>query len=240
MPHAPPARKSFVSVIQPPTSSQKEADALPRERVLLVEDHPIFRQALRHLVESTGEFEVVADCGTIAAALAQRCNPPPALAVLDLLLEDGDGVTLLRDLRRKYPSARTIILSAYRDSWNVERARRAGAVAFVEKTAAPERVLAVLRGALRGLQSFPLATREEAPAGAPAVAEDSRIFLLSAREREVAALLAAGCSNAEIANVLFIAQGTVKLHVSKIYDKLGVRSRSQAIVFLRENARCLE
>ena len=209
-------------------------------RVLLVEDHPLFRGALRQVVESSEEFEVVADYASAAAALADRCEPPPALAIVDIFLEDGDGIALLRDLRRKYPSARSVVLSAYRDPWNVERARRAGATAFLDKTADPSRVLAALRGALRGIESFPLA----APAGLGAegahATEDSRIFLLSAREREVASLLAAGCSNAEIASALFITPGTVKLHVSKIYEKLDVGSRSEAIVLLLTNKQRLE
>ena len=107
-----------------------------------------------------------------------------------------------------------------------------GATAFLDKTTEPEQILATLRDACRGVGRFP---RLGAPASEAPTADDAGIFLLSAREREVASLLALGCSNSQIAETLFITPGTVRVHVSKIYEKLNVHSRSQAVVLLLAN-----
>lgn len=209
--------------------------------VLLLEDHPIYRDALRRIVESSDEFRVVAALGTVRELGESAAFEAPALAIVDLFLPDGDGIQCLRELRRRWPGIRSIVLTAYADEWNLERAREAGAAGFLEKTAPPEAVLAALRAGAEGRASFPR-SRAAASGGSASgdYAAQTRLHRLSPRERDVARLVAAGCSNAEIASALFITPGTVKLHVSKIYDKLDVRSRSQAIVLLRENARRLE
>ncbi len=209
-----------------------EENALP---VLLVEDHPLFREALRRLVESTGEFRVVGSYGSVAELHAAPPPVSPRLAILDVFLADGDGLAVLKSLTAKHIGLRAIILTAYRDEWNLERARRGGAVAFLDKTADPALIIETLRAAARGLARLPRSSafaRAEPVPGPGSARVDTRMFQLSVREREVARLLAAGCTNQQIAQTLFIAPGTVKLHVSRIYDKLGLHDRSQAVVFL--------
>lgn len=202
--------------------------------VLLIEDHPLFREALRRLVESTGEFRVTGSYGSAAELRATPPSGSPTLLILDIFLADGDGLALLKGLAADHEGLRAIVLTAYRDEWNLERARRAGAVAFLDKSADPALILETLRAAARGVARFPRGQTLSAldSNGNRQPAGDTRLFQLTAREREVARLLAAGCSNQQIAESLFIAPGTVKLHVSHIYEKLGAKDRSQAIVFL--------
>jgi DNA-binding NarL/FixJ family response regulator len=203
--------------------------------VILIEDHPLFREALQRVLDATSEFRVV---GAYSSAAALRATPPlevPTLALVDLFLPDADGVHLIKELTRQFAGIRVVVLTAYVEEWNLERARLAGAAAFLSKTVEPERILMTLRAVARGQERLP--SRRFVPAADSAETEQfvahTRLFRLSAREREVARLLVAGCSNQEIAQTLYISPGTVKLHVSSIYEKLQVRDRSQAMVYLR-------
>lgn len=214
-----------------PPVDQRGTSSTP---VVILEDHPVFRDALRRLVESTGEFRVIGAYASVAELRAASMSISPTLILLDVLLPDGDGLALLKELAAKHAGLRAVVLTAYRDEWNLERARRAGAVAFLDKSADPMVILETLRAAARGVSRFPRgqtwAATKSSSSQDPAAS--TRLFQLSAREREVARLLAAGCTNQQIAATLFIAPGTVKLHVSRIYEKLNVHERSQAIVFL--------
>jgi DNA-binding NarL/FixJ family response regulator len=218
----------------PPAEQPVDRGGTSSTPVVILEDHPVFRDALRRLVESTGEFRVSGSYATVAELRDASMPVSPSLILLDVLLPDGDGLALIKELAAKHPGLRAVVLTAYRDEWNLERARRAGAVAFLDKSADPILILETLRAAARGESRFPRGQTWAATdsSGSQDSAASTRLFQLSAREREVARLLAAGCSNQQIAATLFIAPGTAKLHVSRVYEKLGVRERSQAIVFL--------
>jgi DNA-binding NarL/FixJ family response regulator len=208
--------------------------------VLLLEDHPIYRDALRRIVESTEEFRVAAALGTVEELRGWSGAEAPALAIVDLFLPDGDGIQCLRELRRRWAALRAIVLTAYADEWNLERAREAGAAGFLEKTAPPDAVLGALRAAVEGRSTFPRARAARSEQGSGDYAARTRLHRLSPRERDVARLVAAGCSNGQIAETLFISPGTVKIHVSRLYEKLGLHDRSKAVVYLLEHKSLLE
>ncbi len=228
----------------PKSTNDSASGGAGQTTAILIEDHPLFRDALLQVLNSSQEFVVVGAYGSATALWDSPPKSPPLLVLVDLLLPDGDGVLLVKEFARRFPEARAVILTAYTDEWNLERARNAGVWAFIGKTTEPETILSTLRTVAGGQKVFPR-QRSVSPSARGELqntsrfASPTRIFQLSAREREVARLLAAGCSNQDIAHTLYISHGTVKLHVSSIYEKLQLHERSQAIVYLLEHKNLL-
>jgi two-component system, NarL family, response regulator LiaR len=196
-------------------------------RILLIDDHRVVRTGLRALLEAEADFEVVgeADTGTRALSLARKLRPDVVLT--DLLLPDLDGVTLTQRLRDELPTTQVVILTSLsdQDQW-VVRAIRAGAISYLMKSADVEELIETVRRAAAGqvYVSSRVVARLMLEVQSP---HDVR---LTDREREVLRQIAIGRTDKEIARSLAIALSTVKTHVRSILDKLGVDSRTQAVV----------
>ena len=214
---------------------------MKRIKILLVDDQPLFREGLRTLLSVHSDFEVVGEAGDgeEAIRLAQRLSA--AVVLMDLQMPVLDGVAATRRLHEELPNTRVIVLTTFDDDEMVFDGLRAGAVGYLLKDAPSEKLAEAIRVAARGetflqpsvaakvVAEFARLTRRTA--GTPALVTE----LLSERELEILRLIAQGGSNREIAATLFLAEGTVKNHVTSILGKLEVRDRTQAAIKAREN-----
>ena len=203
-------------------------------KILVVEDHALVREGLIQIlrqVEEGVELTAVADCVGASALLEQESAFD--LMLLDLGLPGPDGLSGLRTFREQYPQMPVVILSAHDDATTVNKAAKLGAAAFVSKAYSSDRLLSVVRDVLAGrtvvadAQNGTAAVSRSKPVGAQAKPAD---FGLSKRQAEVLGLMARGKSNRDIAALLGLTEGTVKIHLTSIFKVLGVSSRTQAMV----------
>ena len=203
-------------------------------KLIVVEDHALVREGLVQTlrqIEDGVEIFAVADC--VGANLLLEQDHQFDLMVLDLGLPGLDGLSCLRTYHQQYSAMPVVILSAYDDAGTVSKAMRFGAAAFVPKTCCSDHLLTVLREVLAGgvvapdsLTAGASASRHR-PVGAHSKPSD---FGLSKRQAEVLGLMARGKSNRDIASILGLTEGTVKIHLTAIFKVLGVSSRTQAMV----------
>jgi DNA-binding NarL/FixJ family response regulator len=201
-------------------------------RVLVVDDHDLFRTGLRALLEEEG-FEV-ADAVSGIAAVRRVASLAPDVVVMDMNMPGMDGVEATRLVTEAAPQASVLMLTIATDDTRVIEALRAGASGYLLKDAPLEEIAAGIRAAAAGQSAIsPRVAGAIVQSVRDSRPEPQRLALpeLSNREREVLALLAQGCDNAEIARRLFLSASTVKNHVSKLLDKLGVDNRVQAATF---------
>lgn len=202
-------------------------------RVVLVDDEPLVRGGLRLILGTEDGIDVVGEAGNGLAALDVVAEAAPHVVLLDVRMPVLDGLGALRALVERGSEARVVVLTTFDTDENVRTALAEGASGFVLKDAPAEQLVAAIRAAAAGdaVLSPAVARRlgaELASARRPAVPET--VDALTPREREVLLLMAEGASNAEIAARLFIGEGTVKTHVARVLDKLGVRDRLQSVV----------
>ena len=203
-------------------------------RILLVEDHAIFREVLAPTLEQEASFEVVGQAGSLAEA--RRMLERVDVAVIDLGLPDGYGGDLIKDLREANPHAQALVLSATLERAEIARAVEAGAAGVVHKTAHLDEVVDALRRLRRGETLLPLEEVVELLRFASSRREEEHeahqaIEKLTPREREVLQALARGLDSQQIAERLHISLRTERNHMASILSKLGVHSQLQALVF---------
>ncbi|SDI33514.1 response regulator [Nonomuraea jiangxiensis] len=206
-------------------------------RVLLVDDQELMRQGLRKLLEIEEDIEVVGEAADGVAALAVAAGTRPDVALVDARMPRMDGVELIARLAAEQPSVVSIVLSTFDEDDYIFGALRAGAAGYLLKDCSPDELVAAILRASRGetVLSSPVAARLVAGLRRTPVEGAFRgQELLSARELEVARMVAAGSANREIAARLFITEGTVKNHVSSVLRKLGLRDRTQLALHLTE------
>nr|WP_312990449.1 response regulator [Comamonas koreensis] len=218
----------------------------PAIRLLVVDDHPLFRRGVIALLAAQPQLQVVAEAGDAGEALRQAAQLQPDVVLLDHHMPGVSGVDLLPDLRAAAPAARVLVLTASEDAGTLALALQRGAQGYLLKTADSEVLVAAIERALRGQSTVSmemtdklvsaLQNRPQEPAAAPPAMPEPADPLeqLSPRELEILREIAAGASNKEIARSLAIAETTVKIHVQHILRKLGLSSRVQAAVLLTE------
>jgi len=212
-------------------------------RILLADDQALFREALRMLITSQPDLEVVGEAanGAEVIKLADSCRPNVVL--MDLQMPVMNGVAATRQLHSAQPDCHVIALTTFDGDEYIFDCLRAGAVGYLLKDAPSENLFAAIRAAARG-ESFlqpSVTTRvlaeftrlSDQPASSTTLVEP-----LSDRELEILRLIARGSTNREIAEALFITEGTVKNHVTNILGKLDVRDRTQAALKARELGFC--
>jgi DNA-binding NarL/FixJ family response regulator len=209
-------------------------------RILVANEHSLFRQAVRAGLEMQTDLEVVAEAGEGLGAVAEVKRTSPDLAILDLGLPDCDGVRAAMMIREAAPSCRVLILAAQADLRSLMEALEAGADGYLTKDRPLADLVDAVRALGRGESVVPptmlgklidrlLHRRREQ--------DDAfrRLAQLSRREREVLALLAAGCDNNAIAQTLIISPQTARTHIQNVLKKLRVHSRLEAAAFVRRN-----
>jgi DNA-binding NarL/FixJ family response regulator len=210
-------------------------------RVLLVDDQELFREGLETLLSVHNDIQVVGQACNGREAVEVATQVRPDLILMDVRMPVLDGVRATRLLQETLPECRVIVLTTFDDDEYIFDALRAGAAGYLLKDVASARLVEAIRATARGESIL------EPSVAAKVIAEFTRVSSmvptaqmeqlaepLSERELEILALIARGASNKEIAAQLFIAEGTVKNHVTHILGKLGVRDRTQAALKARE------
>ncbi len=209
-------------------------------RVLVADDQRVVREGLEMLLRLLPGIEVVgsASDGEEAVLLAGRLRPDVVL--MDLGMPHCDGVEATRRLREQRPGTHVLVLTTYADDRSVVAALRAGARGFLTKDAGADQIAQALRAVMRGEAAIDPAVQHHvvaavAATGAQEAAAEPLPDGLTPREAEVMSLIAAGLSNAEIADRLVITEATVKSHVNHLFGKTGVRDRAQAVAYAYRN-----
>ena len=196
----------------------------------MVDDHAVVREGLRTFLELQDGIEVVGEAADGEAAVREAERLRPHVILIDLVMPKLDGVGAMRELRRRLPDSRVIVLTSFADDERLLGAIRAGAAGYLLKNAEPQEVARAVRAASAGqalLDPAVAARVVESIADRDSVAGAES---LTPREREVLALIARGRSNKLIARELGISEKTVKTHVGHVLAKLGVTDRTQAAV----------
>jgi NarL family two-component system response regulator LiaR len=194
--------------------------------VMLVDDHRVVTRGLRSFLESFPDLQVTGTAASGEELLEKLAGPQPQVIVLDLMMPGGiDGIETTRRVSDLFPEVRIVALTASTDAARMTAVLRAGAAAYVRKDADPEVLLQAVRAVARG-RSF-----IDPSAAGDALVDRAASTLLSKREIEVLREAASGRSNREIAERLFIAEETVKTHVARILEKLGLKNRTQLVVY---------
>ncbi|MFD7298967.1 response regulator [Streptomyces sp. NPDC059897] len=200
-------------------------------RILLCDDHVVVRAGLLALLDSAADIEVVGEAGGGEEAIALVAKVRPDVVLMDLQLGEGiDGVETTRRLTSgPEPTPHVLVLTTYDTDADITRAIEAGATGYLLKAERPEELFAAIHAAAEGRTalSAPVASRVMANMRKPRPT-------LTDRERDILAQLAHGLGNREIAKALFISEATVKTHLGRIYDKLGVDTRAGAVSVAKE------
>lgn len=209
------------------------SDPAPSIRVFLLDDHEIVRRGIADLLEAEDGIDVVGEAGTAAEALARVPAVRPDVAVLDARLPDGSGIDVCRDIRSALPAVRCLILTSYDDEDAIFAAVMAGAAGYLLKQIRGSSLVDAIRQVAAGksLLDPDVTGRLLARLRAGEPSEDPRLAALTDREREILGLIAEGLTNRQIGERLFLAEKTVKNHVSALLAKLGMQRRTQAAVF---------
>jgi two-component system, NarL family, response regulator DevR len=218
--------------------SEKADEA--RIRVFLLDDHEVVRRGVQELLEADGDIVVVGEGSTAAEALARVPALRPHVAVLDVRLPDGDGVSVCRDLRSQMPELACLMLTSFADDEALFDAIMAGASGYVLKQIRGSDLLGAVRTVAAGGSLLDARTTaqvmERLRSGSHPDGDDP-LAELTEREREILDLIGEGLTNRQIGERLFLAEKTIKNYVSNLLAKLGMERRTQAAVLATEMRR---
>lgn len=197
------------------------------ERIKLVvsDDHPVVRSGLRGMLDSQPDFEVVAEASTGAEAVELTGRHVPDVVLMDVRMPEMDGVTATEKIKTDYPSTEVLILTTYDSDADILRAVEKGATGYLLKDAPHEQIFEAVRSAAKGDSPLSPAVASRLVGRLRTSPDD-----LSEREVEILQSLAEGQNNGEIAEKLWISEATVKSHLNRAYQKLGVTDRTGAVV----------
>ena len=210
-------------------------------KVLLVDDDALVRAGLRIILSSAEDLEVVGEADDGARVLAAVREHRPDVVLMDIRMAGMDGITATAALRRLDPPPQVIMLTTFQADEQVMSALRAGASGFLVKDTPPAEIINAIRLVASGNAIIsPSVTRTllshfgETEASERRRAAKQRLATLTDREREVAAAIGSGASNAEVAASLFMSEATVKAHVSRLFTKLDVANRVQIAILVHD------
>ncbi len=206
-------------------------------RVLIADDHAVFREGLRAVLGSEPDMEVVGEAATGREVVERAAELSPDVILMDIQMPGINGIEATRRIRSARPDVGVVVLTMFEDDDSVFSAMRAGARGYVLKGADPSEILKVVRAVAGGEAHFgpEIARRLVDFFSAPrAASPEEALPELTARERDILDLIAKGHNNATIAARLFVSPNTVRNHITHIFAKLQVADRAQAIVRARE------
>jgi two-component system response regulator DevR len=211
-----------------------DAPATGSIKVFLLDDHEIVRRGVRDLLEAEPDITVIGEAGTAQSALARIPALRPDVAILDVRLPDGDGVTVCREIRSRLPQVACLMLTSFGDDEALFDAIMAGAAGYVLKQIrALDLVGAVRTVAGGGSLLDPEAASRVMRRMREQAARSDPLAELSERERQILELIGEGLTNRQIGERMFLAEKTVKNYVSALFAKLGLERRTQAAVYVQ-------
>ena len=211
---------------------------MDRIKLMIVDDHELVRLGLKTALEPEEDMEVVADSGDARVALEEAESKRPDVVLMDVRMPGMDGIEACRLIRDRLPETKVVMLTSYADEEAVMASILAGAVGYLLKDMGRPELLKAVREVARGQSLLDPAVTAQVMARIKRSMEKKEIeetARLSAREKEVLALVAEGLTNKEIAGRLIISEHTARNHVSHILDKLGLSRRSQAATFAAQH-----
>lgn len=201
-------------------------------RVFVVDDHELVRRALSQMCEERENLELAGQAATARDALAGIAASSPDVVVLDVRLPDGNGVEVCRDIRSDHPGVRVLMLTSFEDDQAMFDAIVAGADAYLLKDSRLDDLVAAIGKVAQGQSLLDPAVTERVFRRLRSDADEGRVLdKLTEQERRVLDLITDGRTNKQIAKHLYLAEQTVKNHVSSLLRKLGVESRTQAALY---------
>jgi DNA-binding NarL/FixJ family response regulator len=204
----------------------------PPIRVLLCDDHAVVREGLARLLERADGIDVVGTAADGAEGVTAAVALRPDVVLMDLAMPNVDGIAATRRIRAEAPGTGVVVLTSFSDATRIHDALDAGALGYLLKDAEAAEVVRAIRAAARGESPLdPRVARAVLARGTTPAALSG----MTAREREVLALLGTGLANKAIARRLGISEATVKAHLTRIFRQLGVTDRTQAAIWAREH-----
>jgi two-component system, NarL family, response regulator DevR len=207
----------------------------PRLRLLVVDDHEVVRQGLVAMLDRREGFEVVAEAGTVAEAIAKARRYEPDIVILDVRLPDGSGVEACREIRADRPATKIVMLTSYPDEEAVLSAIVAGASGYLLKQIRARDLVSALEAVGRGESLLDPAVTEKVLERVRRIAtgeSTDELAQLTSQEQKILLLVAEGKTNKEIAADVFLSDKTVKNYVSSILSKLNLERRAQAAAYM--------
>jgi DNA-binding NarL/FixJ family response regulator len=204
-------------------------------RLLVVDDHEVVRQGLVALLDRRAGFEVVAQAGTVAEAIAAATRFEPDVVVMDVRLPDGSGIEACREIRSTRPETRVVMLTSYPDEEAVLSAIIAGASGYLLKQVRGRDLVTAIESVGNGDSLLDPAVTEKVLQRVRTAASggaNDELAELTAQERKILLLVAEGKTNKEIASEVYLSDKTVKNYVSSILSKLNLQRRTQAAAFV--------
>lgn len=199
-------------------------------RIVIADDQAEFRSGLRDLLGSTAEIEVCAEAANGREAVQAALSLRPDIMLMDIRMPVMDGIAATAAICEQWPQACVLVLTTFDEDHLVRESMRAGAAGYLLKGTPLDDMVSIFSLALRGYTAIGKGIRPPAePMG------DERIARLSQREREILALIGEGLTNRDIAQALFLTEGTVKNYITQILGTLGVRHRTEAALLWRSN-----
>lgn len=196
-------------------------------RILLVDDHQVVREGLRHMLELEADLKVVGEAADAREAMMQAESLSPNVVLMDIKMPGGDGIELTKEVKQKCPSCNIIMLTLY-DEY-LPQAIEAGAVGYLLKDIKREELIRAVRAAYQGRSPLNLSLSQDHLAELLPTTEGQQSLQLSERELAILRLIADGATTYKIASQLFLSEASVKRSVRIILEKLSVHNRSEAV-----------
>jgi DNA-binding NarL/FixJ family response regulator len=191
-------------------------------RITSVDDHPLLREGLAAVINDQPDMSLVSQAASGAEAIQQYREHRPDVTLMDLRLPDLSGIDAMIAIRSEFPDARVVILTTFEGDVEIHRALQAGARGYLLKNMPPSELADAIRQVYKGKKRVPAEVAAQ-------LAEHMSDEVLTSREVEVLRRVAGGNRNKDIAELLFISEETVKVHIKHIMEKLGAKDRTQAI-----------
>lgn len=191
-------------------------------RVFSVDDHPLMHEGISALIDSQPDMQLIGAASSTHEAIKKFQEFLPDITLMDLRLQDGNGVDAMKQILADFPNARVIILTMFEGDVEIRRALEAGAFAYLLKTMPPKELVEIIRKVHKGKKHIPTEIARQ-------LAEHLGDESLTERELQVLRLVGGGNRNRDIAEQLFISEETVKVHIKHIMEKLNANDRTQAV-----------
>jgi len=206
-------------------------------KLLLVDDQAIFCQGLASILRLEADLEVVGQGGNGQDAIRLAEQLQPDIILMDVRMPICDGVVATREIHQRYPWIRILVLSTFDEDEYIYQALQAGALGYILKNTSTHQIIDAIRALHGGVSQLgpTIAPKVFAQLSSPPSVQSVESYQLSRRELEVLALLSQGKTNAEIAKTLFLSEGTVRNHISRVLSHLGLHDRTQAALWAKQH-----